>query len=178
MPDIFGRETLLGGVMSAEATRLTFSQTADAPDMAGLIVQQVNITYSQNITRLYALEDASVYFVAGRTDGQLSIQHVLGPQGLMTNFIRAYGDVCKIGNKVFKFELNAGCGTYNSAGAPISGSGEVAAVTLKHPIITSINLQAQSQNMILGSGLQAMFVSMDMDEVANRGRTNTYNSAD
>jgi hypothetical protein len=176
MPDIFGRETLLGGVMSAEATNLRFTTPSkDAPDMAGLIVQQVNITYSQNITRLYALEDSSVYFVAGRTDGQLTIQHVLGPQGLMTNFIKAYGDVCSIQGKVFEFTMNAGCGTFGADGKS-TGSTPAATVRLKHPIITSINMQAQSQNMILGSGLQAMFVSLEMED-GKVTLPGSYNSA-
>lgn len=176
MPDIFGRETLLGGVMSAEATRLTFTSDNSSPNPAGLIVQQVNITYSQNVTRLYALEDASVYFVAGRTDGNLQIQHVLGPQGLMVQFIKAYSDVCKIQGKVFNFFLSAGCGTFNSGGQ-VATAKSVATVTLKHPVITSISMQAQSQNMILGSGLQAMFVSMDMKEESGAGQINGYNTA-
>ena len=158
MPDMFGRETVLGGVMSSEATRLTF--TSDTGLDAGLIMQQLNIQYAQNVTRLYALEDAKVYFVAGRTDGSLTIQHVIGPAGLQKAFIEAYSDVCKISGKVFNIALTASCGA--------SGGGR-SAVTLKCPLITAINIQMQAQNMIIGSGITAMFVSLAITENAGSG---------
>lgn len=150
MADMFGRETILGGVMSAETTKLTF--TNEATLQAGLIMQQVNIQYAQNITRLYALEDAKVYFVAGRTDGNLTIQHVIGPAGLQAQFISTYGNVCNIGNKVFNLTMASGCST----------SADVSTVRLKCPVITAVSVQMQAQNMIIGSGITAMFVSMDL----------------
>lgn len=162
-PDMFGRETVLGGVMSAEATRLTFS--ADSAEStgstsafsgsidAGLIMQQLNVQYSQNVTRLYALEDARVYFVAGRTDGNLTIQHVIGPAGLQKAFIEAYSNVCNIKGKVFNLSLAAGCSVAGNATAQSK-------IQLKSPVITAINLQMQAQNMIIGSGITAMFVSL------------------
>lgn len=157
MPDMFGRETVLGGVMSAEATSVNFTTDSAGVQQKGLIMQQLNLQYSQNITRLYALEDSSVYFVAGRTDGSLTIQHVIGPAGLQAAFITAYGDVCNAKGKVFNLSMVTGCGT---AGAKSTAS----KITLKNPVITSINLQMQAQNMIIGSGIQGMFVSMEITQ--------------
>lgn len=154
MPDMFGRETLFGGAMSADATKLTFS---DSGETAGMIIQQVNITYSQNVTRLYALEDGMCYFVAGRTEGQLQIQHIMGPQGLMEAFITKYSDVCKIGSSVFNLTLAGGCLTGKST------SKKPGKVKLSNPLITSVNLQVQAQNMIIGSGITAMFVAMELN---------------
>lgn len=158
MADMFGRETVLGGVMSSEATKVTFTGDLASPQ-AGLIMQQLNIQYSQNITRLYALEDSKVYFVAGRTDGNITIQHVIGPAGIQKEFIEKYSDVCAIDKRVFRLELVVGCGDSKT-----EASASPAVVILKNPVITAINLQMQSQNMIIGSGLTGMFVSLEIDK--------------
>ena len=148
--DMFGRSTLFGGAMSADATKLTFSDN----ETTGMIIQQVNITYSQNVTRLYALEDGRCYFVAGRTDGQLQIQHIVGPNGLMEAFIKKYSDVCLVGTNVFTLSVAGGCLTGTNT------SRSTGKLTLSNPVITSINLQVQAQNMIIGSGITAMFVAL------------------
>ena len=146
MSDIFGRTTPFGGAMSADATRMTF-----AGSQAGLIIQRVEIQYSQTITRLYALEDGKVYFVAGRTNGTMTMQHVVGPAGLQGAFIKRYGDVCQR-NGVFKITLQGGCGDTSNRSA----------VALSNPVISAINMQVSSQDMIIGSGLTMTFVSLDM----------------
>ena len=155
MPDMFGRTTILGGAMSAEATRVTFTQAEGISDQKGLIMQQLNIQYSQNITRLYALEDAKVYFIAGRTEGSFTVQHVIGPAGLQQEFIKAYGNVCTALGKVFNISMSTGCGDGKSKAGQST-------IRLQNPLITSINLQMQAQNMIIGSGIQGMFVAMDI----------------
>jgi hypothetical protein len=167
MPDMFGRTTILGGAMSAEATRITFSGVTGLNTLdkqAGLIMQQLNIQYSQNITRLYALEDAKVYFIAGRTEGSFTIQHVIGPQGLLKSFIEAYGNVCGVLDKVFNISMATGCGT-----EPTGGNLKQNTIRLQCPLITSINLQMQAQNMIIGSGIQGMFVAMEIVDNSGNG---------
>jgi hypothetical protein len=158
MADMFGRSTVLGGVMSAEATRLDFTNIGI--ENKGLIVRQMTLSYSQNLTRLYALEDASVYFVAGRTEGQFQFQHVIGPQGLQQKFLEAYGNICKIGQAVFNLSMQTGCDTTSSGKATVQ---------LSHPVITSITLQAEAGNMVITSGLQGLFVAMTITSVGGGG---------
>jgi len=159
MPDMFGRETVLGGVMSAEATRINFSNVTNN---AGLIMQQLQLEYKQNVTRLYALEDAKVYFVAGRTEGVFTVQHVVGPQGLLKAFIEKYGDVCKIGDEVLKVGTFVGCGTSNDVATPKDT--KPSSIILKAPVLTAFGLQMQAGNMVIASTLTGMFVSMEIEE--------------
>jgi len=81
MADAFNRTTEYGGSMSADATTMTFANIT-----TGFIIQQLQINYSQTVSRLYALEDGKVYFVAGQTAGQMTVSHIIGPQGLTTQF--------------------------------------------------------------------------------------------
>lgn len=150
MPDVFNRTIALGGVMSADATLMTFSGQLDK---VGLIIQQVEIQYQQNISRLFALESGKVYFVAGPTQGTFGATHVVGPEGIQSDFYSAYGDVCAM-QKEFRITANAGCGVASRA--------KKGAVILSHPVISSVNVRAQADNMIIYSGFSATFTEMAM----------------
>ena len=177
MSDMFARETVLGGVMSAEAIRVNFSgNNLDPAATKGLIMQQLQLEYKQNITRLYALEDAKVYFVAGRTEGTFTVQHVVGPQGLLSVFIETYGDVCAIGNQVLNLSTTVGCGT---TGGKINGDAVPSSVELKAPVISAFGLQMQAGNMVIASTLTGMFVSMEITEPGgNAGLLRDINTED
>ncbi len=104
--DLFGRsEVKLGGAMSADATRVTFANLSGT----GLLLQNLDITYQQEITRLYALDKAEVYFVAGRTSGNMKIGQVIGPTAVQTAFYTTYGNVCA-SNGNLTLTAAAGCG--------------------------------------------------------------------
>lgn len=160
--DIFGRQTVFGGAMSAEATKVAFT----APDVAnfsnvGLIMQKVELQYQQNITRLYALEDSSVYFVAGRTEGQMSVGHIVGPKGLQKQFITTYGDVCQAGDKSFILSMSTACGTQT---AVTEGTLAQASVEIGNPVITGIALSIEAQQMLIMSNLSMMFTWLSFAE--------------
>lgn len=164
MPDMFGRETIFGGAMAAENTHLTFASVPGLENPSsgiGLLIQQLQIQYAQNITRLYALEDSRVYFVAGRTEGQFTIQNVVGPAKFVSLFLKAYGDVCKE-RKAFELSFGMGCGTGTAGGA--LGQLETGKLTLQSPVISSFGVQMQAGNMIIATTLQGMFVSLQMPE--------------
>jgi len=157
MPDMFGRETVFGGAMAAESTFLKFASVEGLSDMStGLLIQQLQIQYAQNITRLYALEDSKVYFVAGRTEGQFTIQNVVGPSDFIGPFLKAYADVCK-DRKAFQLTFAAGCGKSAAAGLGSNGI-----IELQSPVISSFGLQMQAGNMVIATTLQGMFTALNM----------------
>ena len=158
MADIFGRTSQFGGSMSADATRMTL---AGLPN-TGLIIQNVSIGYSQTISRLYALEDGKVYFVAGRTDGQAELQHVIGPKGFQEEFFRLYGNVCNIKGALV-FTSSTGCGQTSTGVAGVIASSKI---SLTSPVISSVNIQVNANDMIIGEGMRLMFVSLDMSSLA------------
>jgi hypothetical protein len=151
--DLFSRETVYGGSMSSEMVRLNF--TAGDTPFSGFIVQNVDIQYSQQLSRLYALESGKVYFVVGQTNGQMSIQHAIGPEGMQREFIKTYGDPCNITDKVFVLSVTSGC----TGETDISANG---AVKLSNPLISGVQLGVQSGNAIITSAITTMFTSMDL----------------
>ncbi len=90
--DIFSRRALeFGGAFAADSARLEFSLdctydddgeegTPEVPIITtGLLTQQVSISYSQPITRLYEVGSQKTFYVAGRPQGQANIARILGP---------------------------------------------------------------------------------------------------
>jgi len=159
MADVFGRTTTFGGGMSADATSITFGGI----NTVGMIVQGVTINYEQNITRLYALEDGKAYYVAGRTQGQAEMQHVIGPAGLQTEFYSKYGNVCNVTGSLI-LGMAPGCG---------GAGGATSSITLGNPVINSLTVSITSQDMIINSGVRMMFSSLELTSTAATNESNS-----
>lgn len=151
--DVFARRTVYGGAMSADMLKLNFTEFTGG-EATGLIVQQVQVQYQQQVSRLYALEDSRVYFVVGQTNGQLSLQHAIGPRGIQGAFIRSYGDPCNIGERVFNLSVATGCDTSQEKGK----------VRLASPLISGIALSLNAGDAIVMSGITASFTSMEIED--------------
>jgi len=147
--DIFGRtETKLGGSMSSDATRVTFAGLTGT----GLLLQNLQIQYSQQISRLYALDTPYTYFVAGRTDGAMKAAQVIGPNGVVTAFYQRYADVC---NTVGNMQMRA------AAGCHASETGSMV-MTVTNPVIKSFGVGMSAQDMQINVNLDMTFVSLDI----------------
>jgi len=150
--DVFGRGTPeIGTPISAEKTRMTFSGLSQAA--GGLLLQQVQVSYTQQITRLYTLEDNRVYFVAGRQQGQMGAAHVIGPAGVVGSFYSQYGNVCNAGGN-FTLLGSAGCDINNTT----------LIITLERPIIQSLEFRVQVEDMLIGTSFQAQFLAMTLND--------------
>jgi hypothetical protein len=150
MPDIFQRETSsLGGVFTADRTKLSLKGGL------GVLVQQMQVTYAQSINRLYEVGAPSIYYVGGRTQGQLTIGRVIGPTGSVCEIYSEYGDVCKAKGNIINLTLEE---TDCSEGG--EGTGKTRLI-LKGCVITQIGISVQAQDMIINENLAMMFSSLE-----------------
>jgi hypothetical protein len=156
MADIFNRTTdSFGGAFSADSSVLNFAgSTGDLGDLreAGLLVQNLQIQYRQQVTRLYEVGSAKMYYVGGRTEGQGNMGRVLGPVGLSTAFLSAYGNVCAAKN-VLKFSLKVGCDN----GQDVAWRDSNESFVCRFVVITSVGLAVAAQDMLVNSDVQFMF---------------------
>jgi len=147
--DLFGRtDTKLGGAMSSDATRVTFAGLTTT----GLLLQNLQVQYSQQITRLYALDTPYTYFVAGRTDGSMRASQVVGPAGIQTAFYQRYADVC---NSTGSMQMSAAAGCHSSEGGKMT-------LTITNPVIRAFAFRVASSDMMINTDLDMTFVSMDI----------------
>lgn len=162
--DIFSRNVDFGGVFSADGATLTFSGDSSTPFGSGMLVQNVQWQYQQNVTRLYEVSSDNVFLVAGRTQGQASIQRVLGPTALQEAFYTQYGDVCNIETNDMIFAARTDCSAEDD-----SSYGETITITLKFTVIVQIGGAIASQDMVINESLAMLFLYMTYDVTAGSG---------
>jgi hypothetical protein len=150
------------------------------------IVQNVNVTFAQNISRIYDVSNGGassvggvvpVFYVGGRTQGSATIGRVVGPKsGDLCTFYETMGNVCTPQDVQFTF--SGGCGYVQSgslsSGTPTTvtpfntGNSEtgVNSVTysLEGCVTTQIGIQVNSNDMIVNENVQLMFVNMSCDK--------------
>jgi hypothetical protein len=156
MPDIYNRVSdAYGGSFASDQSRVTFPALTDGNTNVGadvgLLMQSLQTTYSQQITRLFELGSPNVYYVGGRTSGTASVQRVMGPKKLSASFYSTYGDVCRARQNTLHFSLVAGCDSANS--------GQRASYTCHFVVITTVAVGVTAGDMMINESLQMMFSS-------------------
>jgi hypothetical protein len=157
MPPIFTKQdTSIGGVFSSDKVKLTFSN-----NVTGVLVQGMNFTYSQNVTRLYEVgsttgsDKTNVYYVGGRTQGMLQLNRVIGPNATIKELYTEYGDVCKAcGNNITLDLQEVDCCEGGTGGMTY---------TAKFCVLVQVGVSVQAQDMIINEQSQIMFSGLDFD---------------
>ena len=155
MPDIFSRSVEYGGAFSADGAKIMFTDAANvAQTEAGFMSQKLTWQYGQQITRLHELESPRVYLFAGRTQGKLSLDTILGAQRLAVAFYRKFGDACQTKDNTLQFSATVGCGT--------TGVGSSAIIKMEHCVIEQMGGAVAAENMIVQSTISMQFIKMTM----------------
>lgn len=146
MADIFNRQNVpVGGVFLSDKAIMTVS--GDANLGVGALVQNVDATYTQQVSSVFELGSNKVYQMMGRALGNLTIGRIVGT----TEFAEALFDNCKGGGTVmFQGEPGA-CygvdpGTFNR--------------TLTGVFITNYGFSMNTQELMIRENLQAVFSGM------------------
>lgn len=151
--DLYGRqEPVFGGAFAADSALLSFAGVTGV----GLITQQLNFSYQQNITRIYEVGTHYQYYIVGRAQGTVSLNRVLGPRPLAFAFYQVYGNPCLAAQNTINLSMQQGC---------ISASDPTAAATLTTlsllgVLLQSVGFSVQSEQMMVSEQAQAMFISM------------------
>ena len=161
MANIFNKPTKTNsGGFSIDSAQLTF--TALGP--TGLLVQNLQIQYQQQVSFLYDLTNPNnVYYVAGRAEGNMNIGKVVGSGGLVKTFYKTYGDVCgasTAGASSNTINLSFDTNCASATGSTSSGS---ARVRIINPIILSFGLQMQVDQGIISENVALRFSDLELD---------------
>jgi len=151
---IFNRNTdHFGGAFASDSGTLSFpalinSQGADA----GLLIQNMSVNYTQQVTRLFEVGSPKIYYVGGRTSGNASIARVIGPRKIAKEFYLTYGDICRARTNTLHFALSVGCGDDTAAVSRAS-------YTAHFVVITTIGIGITAADMLINEQLAMMFSS-------------------
>ena len=152
MAEIFGKTPVnVAGAFSIDKATMTFSGFASG---TGLLVQGIQIRYSQPITMLYDLAKATdVYYVAGRSQGQMTINKMVGSAGIIKTFYTKYGNVCNAkSNNISLSFTGSGC---------TGGGGGNGNLNINQPVITEMGITMSIEQATVAESVQLMFASME-----------------
>lgn len=166
MADMLGRfSDSYGGSFSADAARITFASDPGilgTTGGVGLLTQQLSFNYQQQITRIYEIGTNLSFYVAGRTQGSLSVGRTLGPRKIAVAFYKKYGSVCNAATNHLDIEMATGCNVVGENSAQQNYS-----FSMKFCVIMSIGVSINAQDMMINEQLQVMFASLGMKGVNN-----------
>lgn len=165
MPDIFSRSTdAFGGSFSADDGTITFPGILDGGNGSrvgadvGLLIQRMSMGYQQQVTRLYEVGRSAIYYVGGRTSGDIGIDRVVGPRTIQQAFYATYGNICNARTNALQFELTSGCRTGLSFGdGPQRGR---VAYSAGYCVIMAIGVNVAAADMLINESLRIMFSTL------------------
>ena len=131
--DIFNRESAIGEPFSSDDSELIFV----GAEAQTLIVQQLTMRYSQNITRAWEVGSSKQYFIAGHQQGDAQMSRIVGPKPVAGSFMAQYGDVCNIQSNHITFVVRGDCAT-NGGSIRVSGV-----------VITQVTYSIQASDMVV-----------------------------
>lgn len=153
--EVFTRtEVDFGGAMHAQNGIIT-----PANGLSGVLMQNVQLNYSQQVTRIYELGNVGgktkVYYVGGRAQGSMGAAHVVGPGVSIKNFYDNFGDVCKAQNNTCKIDL--------TPNVCAGGSQVTAKYNAKYCVLISIGMSVAAQDFVINENSQLMFSGLEFD---------------
>jgi hypothetical protein len=193
MADLFGRRSLeFGGAFSADAAQIAFSFSNPTQrglverGGVGLLTQQLNFSYAQQITRLYEIGSQRTFFVAGRPQGNAQMARVVGPREVTMAFYYKFGNVCCAKDNVLQFRAAAMClptgmGTTTEETVALlsrdpkqqqitalGAAASTGAISLRMTgvVITTVGFTVQAENMVINEQVQLMYVALETDDTS------------
>jgi hypothetical protein len=138
--DIFSREATIGDPFSADDSELLF-RGGDAQTM---VVQSLRLSYEQRITRAWEVGSSKQYFISGHQQGTATMQRIVGPRPIASQFMSQYGDVCQIQSNHITFVVKGDCST-NGGRIRVTGV-----------VITSVEYSIRAEDMVVNETVNMM----------------------
>ena len=160
--DVFSRKTdVYGGGFAADQCVISFPKIGDNGGEIGLLIQRLGITYQQQITRLYEVGHEAIYYVGGRTSGEIAVDRVIGPKVISVQFYTTYGDLCNARTNTLDLSVQTGCAP---AGKSFDAFSTGVRYTAHMCVITSIGVTIAAQDMLINESLRIMTSNLQYQE--------------
>ena len=133
----------------------------------GMVIQNYQIQYQQNVTKLKGLNTPDITAVVAPPNGTFSVSSSVTKASAYYNFITDFGNVCNVGNNTMQVS-NENVEECNDI-AGMEGSGDKAwspstsampNLTMTGCLINQIQMSQQIENLILSSTVSVEFVAL------------------
>lgn len=158
--DVLGRRLAqYGGSFSVDDALLTFPNLPGAAAFVPYIVTQLGIQYQQAISRFYGLNRNAVFLVAGRSQGQSSLQQILAPKGSISSFFSTYGNVCRASENLMQFSLSTGC-----SGGPTGQTSSKTILKASTCVVNQLAFSSDAESATINNNFAMSFESLELVE--------------
>ena len=159
MADLFTRtEVDFGGAMHAQNGIVGMVGGVQL----GILLQNLQLQYSQQVTRLYELGTAGqrtrVYYVSGRAQGQLTAAHVIGPGSVLVPFYQSFSDVCNAGSNNLTLNVAPNICAGSTQASPTSW-------TCKFCVLIQVGMSVAAQDFVINESSTIMFSGLDVTSI-------------
>lgn len=175
MAAVFKRaETIWGNAFAASSLNVSFD-AANNLDVA--LMQNVNLQYAQNVTRLFEIGTINgksrVYYIAGRAQGNMGIGRVIGPRANLMAYYEKYGDACAARDNNMRLACDASECTVANVATQAAVNGAVGAANAAvagrfvflcgYCVLTSISVGLAAEQFIINESGTLMFSNFEYD---------------
>lgn len=143
MPSVFAGNQTHNGGFRADQLEVNFG----GGSVRGLLVQNINFSFQQQVTMLYEVGSEFVYYVGGRAQGTAQIGVIVGPSQFSQGLVEKFRDLCS--PQDIGFSASAGC---------VRGGVKY---TLQSAILTGLAVTVQAQEVLINKNLNFMYVDLE-----------------
>lgn len=163
MAQVFAGGQVHRGSFRADQMAITFNGNP----VQGMILQQIQFNFNQQVSMLYEIGSNNIYYVGGRAQGTASIARIIGPSAVAGLLLGSFGDICN--PQDLGLEVRGGCADTTpgldtpalggAAGVAFaSGGGET--YTLEDAILVGVGGSIGAQDIVFNEQLQFMFANL------------------
>lgn len=136
-------------------------------DVNGMLIQNIQFNFTQQVNLLYELASKNMYFIGGRAQGNAGISRMVGPAGGHVIVIQSFNNICTPADLTLSAKTSS-CGTPDTAAGAVAPTRQQAGgvYTLKKAVLTSIGGNVSANDVMFTETLQLQFVDLDMPDLA------------
>lgn len=153
--DIYGAKGSIGGVFKGTKVKLIVGSSGAGSGGDGgsnaAMVQNIAITYTRNVTRIWELGSDDTYYVIGHTEGTAQLNRIVAKA--TSDILDQFADACTAKDKTLKIE-----GTTTACdGTPKLN------LTLTGPVMTQTGFSIDVGQFLIANSIAMMFSSLSMN---------------
>jgi hypothetical protein len=149
MADLYGSNAAIGGVFKGTKVELTLGKGGGAGGLKGAMAQNVNISYSRNVTRVWELGSDDTYYILGHTEGQAQMARIVAKKS--EDILDQLADACSAKDNTLNLRSTAqGCEQNDTLG-----------LIMKGPILTNRSFTMDVNQFVMSSTAALMFAGLE-----------------
>lgn len=170
MAQVFAGGQVHRGSFRADQMAITFN----GAQVQGMILQQIQFNFNQQVSMLYEIGSNNVYYVGGRAQGTASVARIIGPATVSALLLQNFGDICN--PQDLGLEVKGGCideqgglskttAEFSNVAPSLLGNQLGEKYTLEDAILVGVGGSVGAQDIVFNEQLQFMFANLGQEQV-------------